>query len=202
MPTGRRRTDRNRRISKKDSEKVSNIFDYFQKAGVGRGDVGSGNLSENNEERAVTGRQGEVASGVWTDISARSGLIPVIGVIPDANDPRLLRSEKTGELVVWHNGRKDYRCPRKNIQPEEVVFDSGGAGWCPDCWNDNIQKAKLSKVFELNAGRMKSYGDPTRTPGEPVAPPEPESQGIKPAEEIVWAETPRDVSGESTLETP
>lgn len=89
----------------------------------------------------------EMASGQWVDIRATDGMVPIIGAVPDEDDPRFLRDEDTGELVVWHNGRKDYRCPRRDIKPEEVVFDSNGAPWCPDCYKQNQDKARLKGVF-------------------------------------------------------
>lgn len=101
-------------------------------------------MSDKKNEGVASQR---MPGGQWVDIYAKDGMIPVFDVVPDKDNPVLLRHEETGELVVWHNGRKDWRCPRKGIKPEEVVFDSNGAPWCPDCYKANQDKAKLKKLF-------------------------------------------------------
>ncbi|AAN02153.1 gp99 [Mycobacterium phage Barnyard] len=103
-------------------------------------------------ESTDVSRTVEAPVGVWTDV--RKGQVTAEGCVTRPEWPGLLfDADDPTKVVVWHLKPSVFACARRNIQPEQVVFEEGsGAPWCPTCLHKKKQIIRKSKV---KGGRKK-----------------------------------------------
>ncbi|AZS12637.1 hypothetical protein HWB99_gp101 [Mycobacterium phage DrLupo] len=94
----------------------------------------------------------EAPVGVWTDV--RAGQVTAEGTVTRPEWPGILfDADDPTKVIVWHLKPAVFACGRRNIKPEQVVFEEGsGAPWCPTCLHKKKQILRKSKV---KGGRKK-----------------------------------------------
>jgi hypothetical protein len=125
-------------------------------------------------------RSVDVPAGVWTDV--RAGQVTAEGTVTRPEWPGLLfLADDPTKVVVWHLKPSVFVCNRRNIRPEQVVFEEGThAPFCPTCLSKKKQLAKKSKV----KGRRKQRHMIERFKAEQAA----KYIEKQPNSEIVWKE--------------
>ena len=84
--------------------------------------------------------------GQWTDV--RAGQTTAEGTVTRPEWPGIpFDADDPTKVIVWHLKPAIFNCGRRNIQPEQVVFEEGtGAPFCPTCLAKKKKLAKASKV--------------------------------------------------------
>lgn len=113
--------------------------DGFQSSGTVHGETD--HVKSTDVRRSV-----EVPEGVWTDV--RAGQVSAEGVVTRPEWPGVLfDADDPTKVIVWHLKPAVFACARRNIQPEQVVFEKeSGAPWCPTCLHKKKQILRKSKV--------------------------------------------------------
>ena len=89
-------------------------------------------------EVITQGRSVEAPSGQWVDVPEGYVLAP--GTYVD--DEGYLRCSSNDAYAVWHN--KD--CHIRKVEKHEIVHDTNGAPWCPECYMQNEQTRERNKI--------------------------------------------------------
>ena len=85
----------------------------------------------------------EAPVGEWADVP--KGMIAAPGTYVDAEG--YLRCSSNGAYAVWHNKS----CPIRKVEKEQIVHDTNGAPWCPDCYMKNEQEREKKKIAAIFA---------------------------------------------------
>ena len=81
--------------------------------------------------------------GQWVDVP--KGMIAAPGTYVD--EEGYLRCVSNGAYAAWHNKE----CPIRHLDKEQIVHDTNGAPWCPDCYMKNEQERERKKIAAIFA---------------------------------------------------